>query len=446
MTGTPGTSNTLPGGGPSAAGSSGDGNHAGAGYPSDGGAGSGGAVGGNSGTNNGADGTGLDSGGGGYGSDVNAGSGGRPGAAGGGALDSADGGTNPIAGNGGGGRIVIRALLGDITSATGGTHTSDATYDYWTFDSSGTWTPTFTAGSGTVNRIAKFVTSTTLGNSLFSDDGSNMTLTSGNLLMQIGALIDTVASGALNFGTTNATTLNFGRSGQNAIFNGNVGIGTSTPGSLFSIQGIANFTTATSTLYGNGINLTKGCFAINGVCVGGGTATSSSGVSSIAQNYGTAQTGAISFATTSNSFNGLTVGHQITNSGTTFTFTPFLSGILGVGGGGTGASSLSGLLQGNGASSTTGVTGTIGQIPYYNGTNTLAATSSISIAARGQVSIGTTTASKTLNLGNDNSTANSSSTIMMGKIQFDGYNSAGVRMCMFLNSKNAFATSSGACK
>ncbi|KND50709.1 MAG: hypothetical protein AB202_03970, partial [Parcubacteria bacterium C7867-007] len=55
---------------------------------------------------------------------------------------------------------------------------------------------------------------------------------------------------------------------------GNVGIGTSTPGSLLSIQGIANFTTATSTFNSTGgINLTSGCFAINGTCVGGNTLT-----------------------------------------------------------------------------------------------------------------------------------------------------------------------------
>lgn len=58
----------------------------------------------------------------------------------------------------------------------------------------------------------------------------------------------------------------------------NVGIGTTTPGSLLSLNGIANFTTATSTFYGNGLNLTAGCYAINGNCIGGsgssGTVTS----------------------------------------------------------------------------------------------------------------------------------------------------------------------------
>ncbi len=55
---------------------------------------------------------------------------------------------------------------------------------------------------------------------------------------------------------------------------GNVGIGSTTPGTLLSVQGVANFGTATSTLYGTGgINLTAGCFAIAGTCVGGGAGT-----------------------------------------------------------------------------------------------------------------------------------------------------------------------------
>lgn len=54
---------------------------------------------------------------------------------------------------------------------------------------------------------------------------------------------------------------------------GNIGIGTTTPGTLLSIgdtSGI-NFTTATSTFNSTGgINLTAGCFSILGVCITGG--------------------------------------------------------------------------------------------------------------------------------------------------------------------------------
>jgi hypothetical protein len=53
---------------------------------------------------------------------------------------------------------------------------------------------------------------------------------------------------------------------------GYVGIGTTTPGSPLSLAGISNFTTSTSTFYSTGgINLTGGCFSINGTCVGVGS-------------------------------------------------------------------------------------------------------------------------------------------------------------------------------
>jgi len=53
---------------------------------------------------------------------------------------------------------------------------------------------------------------------------------------------------------------------------GNVGIGTSSPGSLLSLGGIANFTTATSTFYSTGgLNLAAGCFATAGNCLSLGT-------------------------------------------------------------------------------------------------------------------------------------------------------------------------------
>ncbi len=58
------------------------------------------------------------------------------------------GGTPCISGKGGDGAVIIKTLLGVVTSATGGTHTTDGTYDIWTFTASGTWTPTLPAKSG----------------------------------------------------------------------------------------------------------------------------------------------------------------------------------------------------------------------------------------------------------------------------------------------------------
>lgn len=87
-------------------------------------------------------------------------------------------------------------------------------------------------GSGTANKLAKFTATTTIGDSLLSDDGINTTLTSGNFLMQIGAVIDTIMSGVLNIGTTIA----------NAITIGRVGITTTIPG----ILSIGSFTTTSN--------------------------------------------------------------------------------------------------------------------------------------------------------------------------------------------------------
>lgn len=68
---------------------------------------------------------------------VTGGPGVQPGGGGG-----AGGGAGGQGGAGAKGQVVIKAPLGTITSATGGTHTSDPANDIWTFTSSGTWVPT----------------------------------------------------------------------------------------------------------------------------------------------------------------------------------------------------------------------------------------------------------------------------------------------------------------
>lgn len=81
----------------------------------------------------------------------------------------------------------------------------------------------------------------------------------------------TTSSGTV-FQVNNAGT------GSLATFNGNgnFGIGSTTPGTLFSVGTVngINFTTATSTFNSTGgINLTAGCYAISGVCLTSGTGT-----------------------------------------------------------------------------------------------------------------------------------------------------------------------------
>lgn len=144
-----------------------------------------------------------------------------------------------------------------------------------------------------------------------------------------GAYVATSTLGAPNvfIGTTASTTL----SGDNATSTFQGGISSlGSGGGLASNHGVTitggNFllsSGATSTA-NNGINLSVGCFSVLNTCIG----SVSGGVTSLAQSFGTAQTGALTLATSSVAFNGLTVADAITNSGGTFTIVPLWSGTL----------------------------------------------------------------------------------------------------------------------
>lgn len=128
------------------------------GAPGAGGGAAGTTTDGSAGTNNTYDGTGGNGGatGGGNGGKSGcvtaSGSGVVPGGGGGGGGDANDCG-NVNGAVGASGKVIITASLGIISSATGGTHTSDATNDYWTFTSSGTWTPTLPAASSNIKQL-----------------------------------------------------------------------------------------------------------------------------------------------------------------------------------------------------------------------------------------------------------------------------------------------------
>src|SRR3989344_5362218 len=140
--------------------------------------------------------------------------------------------------------------------------------------------------------------------------------------------------------------------------NGFLGIATSSPGSLLSIQNVGNFVaSATSTLF-NGLQVAT--LNITGLSTFGNTILTNATTTNL-------------FSTTASSTN---LFSQLATLGTLT-----LNNALTVANGGTGAATLTGLLQGNGTSAITGITGTAGQFPYYNCGSTLLASSSLFLAS-----------------------------------------------------------------
>jgi hypothetical protein len=161
------------------------------------------------------------------------------------------------------------------------------------------------------------------------------------------------------------------------------------------------------------------------------------GVLSVTQNGGgTAQTGAISFSTSSaTSFNGLTISHTITNSGGAFTFnTPTISGTLGVGGGGTGltAAADGALLfggAGGGTANLTALATTTGAgrflaLDYTTGRPSWLATTSLGVAlsdTTGTLAVNRGGTGKSSYTPGDILYANSASTLLAVASSTDGF-------------------------
>ncbi len=230
-----------------------------------GGGGGAGSAGGSASTNGGDGGDGLGNSisgssvtyaGGGAGStdDSYGGAGGAGGIGGGGSVVAGVGqnGTNGLGGGGGGTQVSGNGSNG----GNGGSGVVIISYST---------TTAVIEGSGILNRLAKFNSTTTISNSLLSDDGTNTTLISGNFFMPLSSLFDTSSGGSLNFGTSNATTMTFGRSGQNMIINSKVGISTSSPVSLLSVAG--DFFANTINILAGGLGIdtyTSGLLSIGG--------------------------------------------------------------------------------------------------------------------------------------------------------------------------------------
>ncbi|QQG37864.1 MAG: hypothetical protein HYS26_04550 [Candidatus Kaiserbacteria bacterium] len=131
------------------------------------------------------------------------------------------------------------------------------------------------------------------------------------------------AGGTAPLFAISSSTSGFATSSVFAIdANGLVGIGTSSPASVFSIGNVANFiNSGTSTVYGalqmtafnltgsatstaaNGINLNDGCFSVNGSCLGGSVGSGTQGQLPFYQAAGTSLTATSTiFLTTSGNF------------------------------------------------------------------------------------------------------------------------------------------------
>jgi hypothetical protein len=114
------------------------------------------------------------------------------------------------------------------------------------------------------------------GDLLLNHPSGSPTITGGNTDSSGLTLRSTTASGATDF-----IRMKVGNNGSiealTVVNSGNVGIGSTTPGSILSVgdTGGINFSTATSSFSGTGgINLASGCFAVRGVCVGSNTSSS----------------------------------------------------------------------------------------------------------------------------------------------------------------------------
>ena len=200
------------------------------------------------------------------------------------------------------------------------------------------------------------------------------------------------AAGGVSIG---ANYYNQDAGANNLIVQGNVGIGTTSPGSLLSVNSTGNvYFGGNLTVSGNSIftnaSTTNGTitnfWSTNGTIADFTTTNAST-------TYATLPT----FWSTNGTITNASSTYQ-TVSDTAWINTLNLTNTLAVSSGGTGAASLSGLLQGNGTGAITGITGTAGQIPYYNGTNTLLATSTIYLSTAGNVGIGTTSPDNLLTL------------------------------------------------
>jgi hypothetical protein len=294
------------------------------------------------------------------------------GGGGGGAASEDSSGTGASGGNGAKGAVVVYEygpFTGVMTVANGGTG--------WTNIQAGTLLTGNDTGA---------IATTTIGNGLSLAGGilsTSFGTTTANTFTALQSFMAGASSSALSVLDAlqvgrNATTTIRGEANATSTFAGGV------QAAYLNLTGSSATSTASS-----GFNITSGCFAINGVCISG---SGSSGILALGSGYASTTNTAITFSTTTLAFNGLTFGQTITASNGALTFTPTISGILGIAAGGTGTTTLP-----------------VGQLLYGGtntyqsiGTSTVGTNASLSVSGSLGYLVGGSNSTISLNLGNAN--------------------------------------------
>ncbi len=172
---------------------------------------------------------------------------------------------------------------------------STTSADHWfTFQSSSTTNNVSNAtGTLAVSHGGTGATAFTTGSVLFmgastiSQNNSNFFWDNGNTALRLGGALSgstTLARLTVSATSTQAAVKVFNSLGSIALFigsDGKVGVGTTTPTEVLDVAGnvkvsgsataatLTTTSTTASSTFANGVNLTSGCFAVNGVCVGG---------------------------------------------------------------------------------------------------------------------------------------------------------------------------------
>ena len=202
------------------------------------------------------------------------------------------------------------------------------------YNTGGALSSVFTAGGSLgIGTTSPSATLAVGGNSFF-----------GGALTAFGGLTAPVAT--ITFATATTLFASLFNSTNGTIGNLTGTLATITNATSTSLStGVLTVTGGATSSFGNGVNLTNGCFAVGGTCLTQGLTTAVTAIGPVGQT----QTGpTVTFATSSTAYQGLTASTTITAAGNTITFSNSLTGLLAAGGGGTGISnpSAAGILLG----------------------------------------------------------------------------------------------------